>query len=133
MRRVLSLSQSSIPKVAGGEFKGELDGGETADTHTPSDTTDVADNQSSDNLSSADVEDSDADEPAISYEERTEMLKKATEVDESYLEGPVVQFCLYAGLDNLLPDFDFIIIDDDRVIIRTKLGKTRKIKGFALI
>ena len=28
-RMVLSLSQSSIPKVAGGEFKGELDGGES--------------------------------------------------------------------------------------------------------
>ena len=29
--------------------------------------------------------------------------------------------------------FDLVIVDDDRVIIRTKLGKARKIKGFALI
>ncbi len=38
--------------------------------------------------------------------------------------------------DNLRlpPDyFQLIIVDDDRVIIRTKLGKARKIKGFALI
>jgi hypothetical protein len=30
-------------------------------------------------------------------------------------------------------DWDCVIVDDDRVIIRTKLGKARKIKGFALI
>ena len=47
---------------------------------------------------------------------REDMLKKATEVDESYLEGPLVQFCLYAGLENLLPDFDLIIVDDYGII-----------------
>ena len=39
------------------------------------------------------------------------------------------------GNDLKLPPnhFQLIIVDDDRVIIRTKLGKARKIKGFALI
>ena len=30
-------------------------------------------------------------------------------------------------------DFDYIVVDDERVIIRTKLEKPSKIKGLALI
>lgn len=109
-RMVLSLSQSSIPKVAGGEFKGELDGGSSYSVDNLDST--IVDEGSENPTTLAATAETVDDEPTISYEERTEMLKKATEVDESYLEGPVVQFCLYAGLDNLLPDFDLIIIDE---------------------
>ena len=83
-RMVLGLSRSSIPKVADDEMKGDLDG----------------------------VIDEDAESEVISYEDRQEMLKKAMEFDESYMEGPVVQFCLYAGLDNMLNNFDLIILDE---------------------
>ena len=54
----------------------------------------------------------DEDEEALDDEERADLLKRATEVDESHLVGPLIQFCLYAGLDSLLPDFDYIIIDE---------------------
>lgn len=54
----------------------------------------------------------DEDETSMDDEERTEMLKKATEIDKSHLTGPIIQFCLYAGLDHLLPNFDYIIIDE---------------------
>ena len=43
------------------------------------------------------------------------------------------QFILDAISDDYKNKNFAIIIDDDRVIIRTKLGKARKIKGFALI
>ena len=52
------------------------------------------------------------DEEVIDDEERADLLKRATEVDESHLAGPLIQFCLYAGLENLLPNFDLIIIDE---------------------
>ena len=83
-RMVLSLS--NIPKYIGTEFEGELDGAELSDDDDESD--------------------------RMTDEEREDMLKKATEVDETYLEGPLIQFCLYAGLENLLPDFDIIIVDE---------------------
>lgn len=77
----------------------------------------------------------------IDDEERTELLKKATEVDESYLEGPVIQFCLYAGLENLLPNFDLIIVDEfhragapqwaKKVQKLLDENKTAKIVGFS--
>jgi len=52
------------------------------------------------------------DEETIDDEERADLLKRATEIDESHLAGPVIQFCLYAGLEHLLPNFDYIIIDE---------------------
>ncbi|MBR2760180.1 MAG: DEAD/DEAH box helicase family protein [Solobacterium sp.] len=55
---------------------------------------------------------SDMEAAGIDIEERERLLKKATIVDESHFKGPLVQFCLYAGLDNPLPDFDYIIIDE---------------------
>ena len=48
----------------------------------------------------------------IDDEQREELLKKATVIDESHMTGPLIQFCLYAGLSDLLPNFDFIIIDE---------------------
>ena len=93
-RMVLTLSKSSIPKVADDEFRGELDGAED------------------DSVIDDSPIDEDEESETISYEDRQKMLRKATEFDESYLEGPVVQFCLYAGLENLLPDFDLIIVDE---------------------
>ena len=45
-------------------------------------------------------------------EERADLLKRAKEIDESHLTGPLIQFCLYAGLEHLLPNFDYIIIDE---------------------
>lgn len=55
---------------------------------------------------------SDEDATMEDMEERERLLKKATEVDETHLTGPVIQFSLYAGLDNLLPNFDIIILDE---------------------
>ena len=81
-RMVLNLS--NIPKHVGTGMRGELDG----------------------------VEDEDAESELIDDEERRRLLTKATEVDESHLTGPLIQFCLYFGLDNLLPDFDLIIVDE---------------------
>ena len=52
------------------------------------------------------------DNTAGDEESRIKLLKKATEVNESFLTGPVIQFSLYAGLDNLLPSFDLIILDE---------------------
>ena len=52
------------------------------------------------------------EEEAIDEEERADLLKRAKEIDESHLTGPLIQFCLYAGLEHLLPNFDFIIIDE---------------------
>ena len=52
------------------------------------------------------------DEEVIDDEERKDLLKRATEIDESHLTGPVLQFSLYAGLSDLLPNFDYIIIDE---------------------
>ena len=52
------------------------------------------------------------DEEVIDDEERKDLLKRATEIDESHLTGPVLQFSLYAGLQDLLPNFDYIIIDE---------------------
>ena len=83
-RMVLSLS--NIPRHVGTGMRGELDGNEDAD--------------------------GDEESTIIDEEERKDLLKRATEVDESHLKGPLIQFCLYAGLDNLLPDFDLIIIDE---------------------
>lgn len=90
-RMVLNLS--NIPKHIGTGVKGDLD---TSDT--------IA--------GQAGAEGVDDDDVVIDDEERTNLLKRATEVDESYLVGSLVQFCLYAGLDNMLPDFDYIIIDE---------------------
>ena len=81
-RMVLNLS--NIPRHVGTGMRGELDG----------------------------VEDEDAESELIDDEERRRLLTKATEVDESHLTGPLIQFCLYFGLDNLLPDFDLIIVDE---------------------
>ena len=84
-RKVLSLS--NIPRHIGTGMKGDLD--------------------------TADMTDKDDEEAeAISDEEREELLKKATQVDESHLSGPLIQFCLYAGLSDLLPNFDYIILDE---------------------
>lgn len=52
------------------------------------------------------------DEEVIDDEERKDLLKRATEIDESHLTGPLIQFSLYAGLQDLLPNFDYIIIDE---------------------
>jgi superfamily II DNA or RNA helicase len=52
------------------------------------------------------------EEEAIDEEERADLLKRAKEIDESHLTGPLIQFCLYAGLEHLLPNFDYIIIDE---------------------
>ena len=83
-RMVLNLS--NIPKHVGTGMRGELDGVED--------------------------EDEDAESEMIDDEERRRLLTKAKEVDESHLTGPLIQFCLYAGLDSLLPDFDLIIVDE---------------------
>ena len=133
-RMVLSLSASSIPKVVGGEWKGELDGatsipqslGSSNSASSPS--TSNGETYAGENGESGetreirepgnhDIDDAieierDEDAGVISEEDRAAMLKKATEVDETYLTGPLIQFCLYAGLDNLLPDFDLIIVDE---------------------
>ena len=103
-RMVLSLSQSSIPKAASGEFKGDLDGADAIPGPGPS--------GPGDECTPPELLDEDKETKSISYEDRQRMLKKATEFDDSYLEGPVIQFCLYAGLENLLPDFDLIIVDE---------------------
>lgn len=93
--RRMVLNLSNIPRHVGTGIRGDLD---TSDTITaqPGD----------------EAFDEDADSGTIDDEERQELLKKATEVDESFLAGPLVQFVLYAGLDNLLPDFDYIIVDE---------------------
>ena len=114
-RMVLSLSQSSIPKVADGEFKGELDGAEDGAEDGANSVADSTENEPKDRLVDNGIileADEDSESEKISYEDRQRMLKKATEFDETYLTGPVIQFCLYAGLDNLLPDFDLIIVDE---------------------
>ena len=80
--RRMVLNLSDVPKHIGTGMRGDLDG--------------VADE----------------DEEDIDEEERIELLKKATEIDESHLTGPIIQFSLYAGLSDLLPDFDYIIIDE---------------------
>ena len=85
--RRMVLNLSNIPKHIGTGIKGDLD---TADIIAQEDT----------------------DEEEIDDEERERLLKNATEIDESHLTGPLVQFCLYAGLSDLLPDFDFIIVDE---------------------
>ena len=77
-RKVLNLS--NIPRHVGTGMKGDLDGAEF------------------------DTDDEEAAE--IDDEERRELLKRATEIDESHLTGPLIQFCLYAGLSDLLPDFE---------------------------
>lgn len=82
-RMVLNLS--NIPRHIGTGMRGEMDTAEA---------------------------DEDEDAEIIDDEERTDLLKRATEVDESHLDGPLIQFCLYAGLDNLLPNFDLIIVDE---------------------
>ena len=84
-RKVLNLS--NIPRHIGTGMKGDLD---TADM----------------------TEKDDEEAETISDEEREELLKKATEIDESHLTGPLIQFCLYAGLQDLLPNFDYILIDE---------------------
>ena len=74
-------------------------------------------------------------------EERKKLLQNATEVDESFLDGPLIQFSLYAGLENLLPSFDFIILDEfhragapqweKKVNAILKENKKAKIVGFS--
>ena len=90
-RMVLNLS--NIPQHIGTGMKGDLD---TADMANTADMTEK--------------DDEEAEE--IDDEERERLLKKATEIDESHLTGPLIQFCLYAGLSDLLPNFDYIIIDE---------------------
>lgn len=80
--RRMVLNLSNIPKHIGTGMKGDLDGIEEED--------------------GVDIDD----------EERERLLKDATEIDESHLTGPLIQFCLYAGLSDLLPDFDFILVDE---------------------
>ncbi len=88
-RMVLNLS--NIPRHIGTGMKSDLD---TADI--------IAGDDSADDEAASDIDD----------EERADLLKRATEIDESHLTGPLIQFCLYAGLSDLLPNFDFIIIDE---------------------
>ena len=45
----------------------------------------------------------------------------------------VGSLCKKGEFHNLLNDYGLVIIDDERVIIRTKLEKPSKIKGLALI
>ena len=87
------LNLSNISKYIGTGMSGDLD---TSDT--------VAGQGGS--------EDNDAETEILDDEERKDLLKRATEVDESHLTGPLVQFCLYAGLEGMLPDFDYILIDE---------------------
>ena len=96
-RMVLNLS--NVKTHVGTGMKGDLD---TSDS--------VAGQSGAEGGDEGTDEDSEAE--IIDEEERAEMLKKATEVDESHLTGPLIQFCLYAGLENLLPDFDYIIVDE---------------------
>ena len=90
-RMVLNLS--NIPQHIGTGMKGDLDTADMANT--------------------ADMTEKD-DEKAEEFDDkgRERLLKKATEIDESHLTGPLIQFCLYAGLSDLLPNFDYIIIDE---------------------
>ena len=56
------------------------------------------------------------------------------EYDRDYVFATVETLNKDAHLQNYKPDeFDCIILDDERVIIRTKLEKPSKIKGLALI
>lgn len=84
-RKVLNLS--NIPRHVGTGMKGDMDASDL-------------------------VENEDEDRVEIDDEERRELLKRATEIDESHLEGPLIQFCLYAGLQDLLSNFDYIILDE---------------------
>lgn len=90
-RMVLNLS--NVYKYVGTGMSGDLD---TSDTLAAQDGS----------------EDNDAETEILDEEERKDLLKRATEVDESHLTGPLVQFCLYAGLEGMLPDFDYILIDE---------------------
>lgn len=81
--RRMVLNLSNIPRHVGTGVRGELDGA-----------------------------DLDEDQVEMDEEQRRDLLKRATEIDESHLTGPLIQFCLYAGLSDLLPDFDYIIIDE---------------------
>ncbi|MBR0034650.1 MAG: DEAD/DEAH box helicase family protein, partial [Synergistaceae bacterium] len=85
--RRMVLNLSNIPKHIGTGMKGDLD--------------------ESDLITRDDEETAEIDD-----EQREELLKKATVIDESHMTGPLIQFCLYAGLSDLLPNFDFIIIDE---------------------
>lgn len=54
--------------------------------------------------------------------------------DADYLFSTVQTMSKTETMHRYRPDyFDYIIIDDERVIIRTKLEKPSKIKGLALI
>ena len=85
--RRMVLNLSNIPRHVGTGMKGDLD--------------------ESDLIARDDEEIAEIDD-----EQREELLKKATVIDESHMTGPLIQFCLYAGLSDLLPNFDFIIIDE---------------------
>ena len=95
--RRMVLNLSNISKYAGSEIKGDLD---------------VSDTLAGKSVSEKGASEEDAETGILEEEEKQRLLKRATEVDESHLKGPLIQFCLYAGLENLLPDFDFIIVDE---------------------
>ena len=98
--RRMVLNLSNISKYVGSEIKGDLDVSDT-----------LAGKSSTENGENADDQDTDATD-ILAEEEKQRLLKRATVVDESHLKGPLIQFCLYAGLENLLPDFDLIIVDE---------------------
>ena len=91
-RKVLNLS--NIPKHIGTGMKGDMD---TSDT--------LAAKEGSEDMG----EDADG---GMTEDERRDLLLRATEIDESHLTGPLIQFCLYAGLTDLLSNFDYILIDE---------------------
>ena len=84
--RRMVLNLSNISKYAGSEIKGDLD---------------VSDTLAGKSVSEKGGEE-DEETSILEEEEKQRLLKRATEVDESHLKGPLIQFCLYAGLENLL-------------------------------